>query len=106
MKRIRVNTKLKQMLSASVIVLLSPWAFGDEPKSNERLDASSGNTSDVIRVTARNQKVEAIAPDIELDAAETFERLQRQLAEELAKDLKDMSKSRIEFVIAEVPTRG
>jgi hypothetical protein len=97
---IKTTPEMKsRVLIAAVLGLLSQSAWSDQGQA-----ATSALPE--VRVTAPRQKIEIADLKISTDAQGYIEALNRRLAEDLAKDLEAIRASRVELVIAEVPTRG
>ena len=82
-----------RILLSSALALSAQSAWSDDGQAARDQAAGSEKTA-----TAREQ--------LEADVQAYIEAINRRLAEDLARDLEAIAASRIEIVIAEVPTRG
>ena len=88
-----------QTLAAAALALSGQGVLSDET-------GGKAAEQEVVRVTVPRPPAEPAAPAMSTDARETVEALHRRLAEELQRQLDAIGKTRVELVIAEVPTRG
>lgn len=95
----RLTERKNRFLIAGALALLSQGVW-----SNERQDAARAPT--VVKVTAPSQQIEVTSPKIGTDVAHHRKAVDQQLREDLEQSLQAITTSRIELVIAEVPTRG
>ena len=88
-----VTERKSRILLAGVLALLTQAAWTDEPDAAASKAPVAERPAEAIRQT-------------DADAQAYIEALNRRLLQDLARDLEAISASRIELVIAEVPTRG
>jgi hypothetical protein len=101
MKNLELNTILRGTFAAGAFMLASQGAIGGGADG-----AVTTGKTETVRVTAPSQEVVTEAPALSADTKQIIERLQRQLEEAFAKQLKAEGIPRIELAVAEVPTRG
>jgi len=94
-----VTHRTHHILVAGALALLSQGALGGEANT-------AGSEHEQLRVTAPRPHVELADPRIETDTSAVIEALNRRLAEDLEKSLREISGSRIELAISDVATRG
>lgn len=95
----KITVRNGRLLSAAALVLLSRGAWSDDGQATR-----SESVGVTLPIPAAMASVHA---KIETEVRAHVEALNRRLAEELARRLEeDIRSSRIELVMAEVPTRG
>lgn len=95
----RVTERKSRFLIAGALALLSQGALSDEQQDADRLQP-------VVKVTAPSQQIEVASPKLGTDLSYHQKVVDQQHQEDLERSLQAISPSRIELVIAEVPTRG
>lgn len=84
------------VLLAGALALMAQGAWSDEHRES---------TEPAIIVTATATATSAKLP-VEIDINAYIEALNRQISDELVREIEALSAARVELVIAEVPTRG
>lgn len=95
----RQTERNARVLIAGALVLLSQGAWSEEARPARKAVAE-------VAVSIPQPRIEIAAPKIEASASAHIESLNRRIAEDLARSLEAIGKTRFELVIAEVPTRG
>ena len=88
----------QRLMLAGAMALLSPAALSAEAIRASKLE--------VITVTAPRVVPELRQTRIEVDVAGLIETVDRQIANDQAKELEAIGSRRIELAVIEVPTRG
>lgn len=88
-----------RVLIAGALALLTQGAWADDGEAARQAPAE-------VKVSMPNQPIVIAETKLENDASEHIEALNRYLAAELEASLEAIRISRVELVLAEVPTRG
>ena len=85
------------VLLAGALALMAQGAWSDENRDS--------STEPVVIVTATATATSAKLP-VEIDIRAYIEALNKQISDELTREIEALNAARVELAIAEVPTRG
>jgi hypothetical protein len=94
-----VAARKHRIVVAGALALMSQGAISGDSNA-------SRNQFEELTVTAPRPQIEMTDARIETDVKEQIEAVNRRFAKDLKNDLTTIGNTRIELVIAEVPTRG
>ena len=96
MKPDSVTAGKTRVLLVAALALMAQGAWSEE-SNDARASADAVNASETVTSAPR---------PVEIDIAAYIEAFNKRLSEKLAREIEALNAARIEFVIAEVPTRG